>query len=348
MDYLVIIPWIISIVLIWIFFDRKLKKQEEELKFKAQEDEQQFLEDRRKRQEKIEQEFKAKEQIALDRHMKICADLNKQQENLRLTFNDEINNLQHIVDQKKMEMEQNVNDQAQLQWAVKEKEQQALFDQLKKDQESKFQSRRAELEQQELELKQNIEQRRKDFQIELDQLNTKKQDLSSMIDSTISEWQKQEEIEKQKDYYRVILSPEDREDIAFLNSIRHKMNNRDLLSKLIYESYYKAPLNKLLTNILGKETVSGIYRITNITNNKSYIGKSVDVKKRLTDHVKGSLGISTIADQEIHHAMSEEGIEQFMFQLLEQVDKDKLNEREKHYISLYRTQEYGYNGRAGG
>ena len=43
-----------------------------------------------------------------------------------------------------------------------------------------------------------------------------------------------------------------------------------------------------------------------------------------------------------------EGIEQFMFQLLEQVDKDKLNEREKHYISLYRTQEYGYNGRAGG
>ena len=180
-------------------------------------------------------------------------------------------------------------------------------------------------------------------------------DTNIVSDKKWDEWarelvklQKQEEIDKQKDYYRIILSQEDREDIAFLNSIRHKMNNKDLLSKLIYESYYKAPLNKLLTNILGKDTVSGIYRITNITNNKSYIGKSVDVKKRLTDHVKGSLGISTIADQEIHHAMSEEGIEQFMFQLLEQVDKDKLNEREKHYISLYRTQEYGYNGRAGG
>ncbi len=348
MNYFIIIPWIISIILIWIFFKGKLKKQEEELRFKAQDDESKFLEDKKKRQEKIEQEFKVKEQVALDRHMKICADLNKQQENLRLTFNDEINNLQHIIEQKKIEAQANIDNQARLQWEVKEKEQQALFTKLQRDQESQFNSRRAELEKQELELRQSIEQKRKDFQNELDELIAKKQDLTSLIDSTISEWQKQEEIERQKDYYRIILPQSDREDIAFLNSVRHKMNNKDLISKLIYESYYRAPLNKLLSNILGKETISGIYRITNINNNKSYIGKSVDVKKRLIDHVKGSLGISTIADQEIHHAMSEEGIEQFMFQLLEQVDKDKLNEREKHYISLYRTQEYGYNGRAGG
>ena len=109
MDYFIIIPWIISIVLIWIFFKGKLKKQEEELRFKAQDDESKFLEDKKKRQEKIEQEFKVKEQVALDRHMKICADLNKQQENLRLTFNDEINNLQHIIEQKKIDCQINKN-----------------------------------------------------------------------------------------------------------------------------------------------------------------------------------------------------------------------------------------------
>ena len=44
------------------------------------------------------------------------------------------------------------------------------------------------------------------------------------------------------------------------------------------------------------EDKPGIYKITNIDTGKCYIGKSTNLKKRITDHFKSSIGIKTIAD----------------------------------------------------
>jgi excinuclease UvrABC nuclease subunit len=40
----------------------------------------------------------------------------------------------------------------------------------------------------------------------------------------------------------------------------------------------------------------GIYKLTNLDSGKAYIGKSTDIKKRIADHFKSSIGIKSIAD----------------------------------------------------
>jgi excinuclease UvrABC nuclease subunit len=40
----------------------------------------------------------------------------------------------------------------------------------------------------------------------------------------------------------------------------------------------------------------GIYKITDLETGKCYIGKSTNMKKRIADHFKSSIGIKTIAD----------------------------------------------------
>ena len=93
---------------------------------------------------------------------------------------------------------------------------------------------------------------------------------------------------------------------------------------------------------------SGIYKITNDRTKQAYIGRSTSVRKRLTDHIKSSVGISTIADQRVHQAMRDEGIWNFTFELIEECSKEQLNEREKYYINFFSTEKLGYNQKAGG
>lgn len=45
--------------------------------------------------------------------------------------------------------------------------------------------------------------------------------------------------------------------------------------------------------------------------------------------------------------MQEYGIWNFSWELLEKCDKDKLNERERYYIELYMSKDYGYNSSKG-
>lgn len=143
------------------------------------------------------------------------------------------------------------------------------------------------------------------------------------------------------------LTQEAKDDIEYIYSISSRFHHPDILYKLIWSEYIQKPLNEMLKdNSIGE--VSGIYKITNIQTEKAYIGRSVNVKKRLQDHVKSAIGISTIADQAIHHAMKEEGLWNWSFELLEQVPKELLPEKEKQYIELLATQDYGYNKNGGG
>lgn len=158
--------------------------------------------------------------------------------------------------------------------------------------------------------------------------------------------------EEEQNYQRHIqLGDAAQDDISYLlnNVVRH-LTNPDILYKLIWSEYIQKPTNEMLDYILPQRDCAGIYKITNDHNKKSYIGRSTSVRKRLTDHIKSAVGISTIADQRIHQIMREEGLWNFTFQLIEECDKDKLNEREKYYIDFFQTAEasYGYNQKAGG
>lgn len=145
------------------------------------------------------------------------------------------------------------------------------------------------------------------------------------------------------------ISEDSQEDIGFLvNTVANRLKNPDALYKLIWSEYVQKPTNEMLDFVLPQRDCPGIYKITNDRNKKAYIGRSTSVRKRLTDHIKSAVGISTIADQRIHQVMREEGLWNFTFELIEECDKDKLNEREKFYISTLQTEQLGYNQKAGG
>lgn len=45
--------------------------------------------------------------------------------------------------------------------------------------------------------------------------------------------------------------------------------------------------------------------------------------------------------------MADEGIDNFTFEVIEEVSKDRLNEREKYWINYYKSQDWGYNNTSG-
>ena len=154
---------------------------------------------------------------------------------------------------------------------------------------------------------------------------------------------REQELKDQLDFHRIILTADAVEDIQYINSILGHLKKKDVVAKVVWESYLSGPTKEMLNRVVGKDKKCGIYRIMNIETSECYIGQGVDVAKRLAEHVKGTLGIQSIADQHIHHVMADKGIEHWTFELLEECEKEALNSREKYYIAYYRSNEFGYN-----
>lgn len=82
----------------------------------------------------------------------------------------------------------------------------------------------------------------------------------------------------------------------------------------------------------------GIYMYTNKLNNKKYVGQSIHCGKRFDQHFKGK--------QLIDDIIQLEGIENFNFEILKQVDKPDLSYWEDYYIIKNNTMfPNGYNRR---
>ena len=159
----------------------------------------------------------------------------------------------------------------------------------------------------------------------------------------------QYEMDKQaKLFYTIQLPEEYREDIEFLlTTVAAKVQHPDIISKLVWAEYVKPNLDDTFKRIEIKAE-PGIYKLTNLDSGKAYIGKSTDIKKRIADHFKSSIGIKSIADQAVHHEILKTGFWNWSIEAITYCDKDKLSELEKYYIEFFDTQTFGYNRNAGG
>lgn len=159
----------------------------------------------------------------------------------------------------------------------------------------------------------------------------------------------QYEMDKQaKLFYTIQLPEEYRDDIGFLlTTVAAKVQHPDIISKLVWAEYVKPNLDDTFKRIEIKPE-PGIYKLTNIDTGKAYVGKSTDIKKRIADHFKSSIGIKSIADQAVHHEILKTGFWNWTIEALTYCDKDKLSELEKYYIEFFDTQTFGYNRNAGG
>ena len=158
---------------------------------------------------------------------------------------------------------------------------------------------------------------------------------------------RQRALEEQQDFYRVCLDPESANDVEILKEARRNLKKPEIIDKIIYDNYIAKPVLEMIKRVLQNTTCSGIYKITCIKTGEIYIGKSVDIKSRWQQHCKSAFNCGTIAHSLLHTKMKQYGIENFTFELLEQVPKEQLSEREKFYIDFYKTKETGLNERNG-
>ena len=175
-------------------------------------------------------------------------------------------------------------------------------------------------------------------------VHLEKQKYESLLEP-IKQYEKDRQ---EKLFYTIQLPEEFQEDIEYLlTTVATKVQHPDIISKLVWAEYVKPNLDNTFKRIEIK-TEPGIYKLTSLENGMAYIGKSTDVKKRIADHFKSSIGIKSIADQAVHHAILKEGFWNWTIEVITYADKDQLNELEKYYIEFFKTQEYGYNKNSGG
>lgn len=90
----------------------------------------------------------------------------------------------------------------------------------------------------------------------------------------------------------------------------------------------------------------GIYKITNLINNKIYIGLSTDIRRRWEQHRNRSRDLKY--QTHLYCAIRKYGLQNFKFEVIEECDKDCLQEREKYWIAYYDSYNNGYNETLGG
>lgn len=184
----------------------------------------------------------------------------------------------------------------------------------------------------------------------MEEYSTVQQDLEKIKATRAAAIQarvKEQEIKDNMEFYCLCPKTTDLVDIETLEKIKPRLNNPRILSMLIWSTYFQKPMTALCNQVLGVNTVCGIYKITNIQNDMCYIGQSVDISKRWKDHAKCGLGIDTPAGNKLYKAMQEEGIWNFSWELLESCPRADLDEKEKFYIGLYQANEFGYNSTKG-
>jgi hypothetical protein len=185
--------------------------------------------------------------------------------------------------------------------------------------------------------------RREEVKIAEQQLAT----LRAKADAAIAAAKREEEKLLEIDKYKILVSELDLLEINRLREIAPYFRNARAIYKIVWESYYRNLTTEMVNRVVGAGTHTGVYKLTNLKNQKVYIGQAVDIGERFKQHTKCGLGIDTPSNM-LYAAMIKDGVENFTFEVLEECERGQLNDREKYYIDFYRAQEHGYNMSKGG
>lgn len=93
---------------------------------------------------------------------------------------------------------------------------------------------------------------------------------------------------------------------------------------------------------------SGIYKITNIVNDKVYIGQSIDIERRMKSHFN-SLRKNKHYNSYLQNSFNIHSEENFIFEIIElDIPKEELTMRENYWINHYKSNDskFGYNSLA--
>ena len=182
---------------------------------------------------------------------------------------------------------------------------------------------------------------------EADEVRSDLDKIKATRTAAIEAARREKDIENNLTFYCLDISDADKIDIAKLEALKPSLNKPRVLSMLIWQTWFQKPLKALSANVVGATDVTGIYKITNIKTKECYIGQAMHIKERWAEHAKCGLGIDTPAGNKLYKAIQEFGLWNFSFEVLEVCPQNQLNEKEKYYIDLYSSYDYGYNSTRG-
>lgn len=216
---------------------------------------------------------------------------------------------------------------------------------------NQYQTRKKDFEK-ELEIQKSLmyndfEEYKLKIKLESESLEQDLLQLRKARNATIEANKRTDAVQEDKDNYRLMINAADANDIKTIETIRHLLVNPRILSMLIWQTYWQPLAKKIFPIILGQDKVCGIYKITNTETQECYIGQAIDCRKRWLDHCKYGLGIDTPAKNKLYKAMQQYGLDKFTFELLEECDQTELNDREKYYIDMFNSVDFGYNATVG-
>ncbi len=271
---------------------------------------------------------------------------NAEQENYKSSLQTELNQLEERRDklvqiQSRQEKELNNHLQEWQEYRKKEIEtylerQQELVDQQIQSAQSSAQTKISLINEDVQTAQTNASREKEKLENELENLRAS---LSAGVQARLREQEEKDKIA----FYKLSISEEDLADVEMLERLKISFHKPVVLSKLIWSQYFQKQMNELCDRVLGQKTVCGIYKITDLITEQTYIGQSVNIAERWKQHCKCGLGIEASATNTLYKTMQKDNVWNFSFELLEECPREMLNEKEAFWIEMYSSNKYGLN-----
>ena len=176
-----------------------------------------------------------------------------------------------------------------------------------------------------------------------DELREQEAQQQSTVEAAVAAAKRAEEIKTQADFYKLQLSEIDIEEIRMLRNIAPYLRDQEPLNKVIWKMYYEKPTTDLIGRVIGSGIHTGIYKITNLDNDKCYVGQAVNLAERWKQHIKRGVGADTPTRNKLYPAMMAIGVERFSFEVVEECGREQLDAREDYWQDYFKAKEFGYS-----
>ena len=181
-------------------------------------------------------------------------------------------------------------------------------------------------------------QKREFFDLQL-QLN----DMREKVHTAVEAAKREEEKKTEKDFYRLILSETDLQEIQYLRQVEPFLRDKEALNKVIWKVYYEKPYTDMVGRVVGSNVKTGIYKITNLENQMCYVGQAVNIADRWRQHIKRGIGAEAPTRNKLYPAMLSIGVHNFTFEIVEECDRTLLNDREDYWQDYFHAKDFGYS-----
>ena len=175
------------------------------------------------------------------------------------------------------------------------------------------------------------------------ELEVKLSRLRSCVNAAVQAAKRAEELKQEVNFYRIQLTETDIKEIEMLRSIIPYLRDKESLNKIVWKVFYEKPTTDLIGRVVGSGTHTGIYKITNIQNQMCYVGQAANIADRWKQHIKRGVGAEAPTRNKLYPAMIEFGPENFTFEIIEECDRSRLDEREDYWQDYFKAKEFGYS-----